>query len=142
MRVLGGDAVAQIRNSGARDTKNGDIDVEVLLDGAEKLCGVYPIAGAREKIATLRARHEKLATSITRYEALVSKQASQLDRLNKPKDYDEPDGIDFYESKGTPKITAKDLRKEEEELRELEEKKRGLEDRVSGMEKDLGGLMR
>ena len=40
-RILGGDLVAQIKRAG-RDNgvDRGDVDVDALLDGAEKLCGV------------------------------------------------------------------------------------------------------
>ena len=40
-RILGGDVMAQIRRAGrSNDTGRGDVDVEALLNGAERLCGV------------------------------------------------------------------------------------------------------
>ena len=105
-----------------------------------------PIPGAMEKINELRARHEHLAASIAKYEAKVVKQASQLDRMSRPKTDDEEDHYNqednAYDEPEKTGFTADDLRHEEEEMRELEVKKRELEDRVSGVERDLGGLMR
>ena len=112
-----------------------------------------PIAGAPERIASLRTRYEQLNSSIGRYEAKVSRQMAQLARMNKHKD-----GNEFYkgedeedlesevvdEADGPEEVyvTEEDLKREDEEIRELEKKKRALEDRVSGMERDLGGLLR
>lgn len=109
-----------------------------------------PILGVSEKIASLRARHAQLSSSIAHYESRVSKQAMQLDRMNHPKELeaeDESDDPDEAQLKvpaiiEDPESTVADLQREEEEIRELEKKKRGLEDRVSGMERDLGGLLR
>ncbi|KAI9843561.1 MAG: hypothetical protein M1837_006237 [Sclerophora amabilis] len=163
--VLGGDMVERIRrggggrigagvNYGAGETGDrGEVDVEVLLKGAERLCGVYPIQGAREKITSLRKRYNELSSSISRYEARVSDQASQLDRMNRPRDYnDEDDEEDNQEDSmldAEPHdlgqdvvVTDEDLMNEEQEIKELEKKKKVLEERVSGMERDLGGLLR
>ena len=109
-----------------------------------------PIEGAAEKILTLRTRYEQLSSSIARYEARVAKQALQLDQMNHPKEYTEdidPNGDEdrVVEEPAVlqhVRVTAEDLKREEEGLRELEKKKRSLEDRVSGMDRDLGGLMR
>ena len=122
------------------------MDVHLLLKGAEKLCSAYPIAGAPERIASLRARYEQLNASIGRYEDRVSKQSAQLAKLNKHKDGDEDvEEDDQDESDYTPavnQVTEQDIEQELEEIEELEKKKRALEDRVSGMERDLGGLLR
>ncbi|KAF2234206.1 DASH complex, subunit Spc34 [Viridothelium virens] len=157
--VLGGDMVERLRRGGGggvgtglgprpADSRNkGEVDVELLLEGAEKLCGVYPISGATEKIATLRRRHQQLASSIEYYEEEVAQQTAQLNRMNRPAEF-EDDGFDEDAGGGeegiehTTAFTVEDMQREEEEIKELERKKQGLEDRVSGMEKDLGGLMR
>lgn len=105
-----------------------------------------PIQGALERINSLRTRHEQLSSSIGRYEAKVAKQASQLNRMNHPEDFDEVDNDQDYEDDypitEDVTISKEELAREEQEMRELEAKKRGLEDRVSGMERDLGGLLR
>ncbi|KAI9801681.1 MAG: hypothetical protein M1833_002363 [Piccolia ochrophora] len=161
--VLGGDMVEQIRRGGGggvgsalgfaqnEPRDRGEVDVEVLLKGAEKLCSVYPIRGVAEKILSLRTRHDQLRSSIAHYERRVAAYTTQLERLNRPRDYDGEDdeddnnellnGDNDVEEEVT-NVTEEDLRQEEEEIKELERKRRTLEDRVSGMERDLGGLMR
>lgn len=114
-----------------------------------------PIPGATERIATFRARYEQLSSSISYQDARVAKQAAELDRIYRPKDFDEDeDGVGEdqdvdREFRLSAQVLAKgsqvddiDMKQEEKEIKELERKKRGLEDRVSGMERDLGGLLR
>ncbi|KAL8874054.1 MAG: hypothetical protein Q9174_000559 [Haloplaca sp. 1 TL-2023] len=151
--LLGGEVGERLRYENAQTGKeHGDVDVDLLLNGAARLCDIYPIAGAREKITSLRSRFTQLTTSIAGYESRVSKQTSQLARMNRRGDTDE--GVDgdvgqeptdvaaeVGKSVEVP-ITAEDIQKEEHEIRELEKKKRTLEERVSGMERDLGGLLR
>ena len=155
-QVLGGDVLDEIqRSSGAAKGQRagggkGEINVEVLLRGAEKLCSVYPIAGAPEKIAALRNRHQQVSEAVAHYEGRVSKQAAQLERMNKSQDFgsgyedEEEEVIDENtpSNTGENQITEEDIQRELEEIRELEQKKRILEERVSGMERDLGGLLR
>lgn len=147
-RVLGSDMLKEIqRSSGNARSQTGlagGVNVEVLLAGAERLCTIYPVAGASERIASLRSRHRNIAESISRHEEKVSKQQTKLNKLNKHSDYVQ----DTYEDENVPNesfemmATEQDLDMEEQEIRELEAKKRALEERVSGMEKDLGGLLR
>ncbi|KAF2807895.1 acyl-CoA dehydrogenase NM domain-like protein [Mytilinidion resinicola] len=143
--VLGTELVERIRRGGGGGagtglgyrtfdgTNRNDVDVEVLLEGAEKLCGVYPIPGAREKIAALRQRHRRLEASIESYEIRVAEQNAQLSRMNRPRDFDDEPEEEEPELEAPPGIvvTEEDLRREEEEIRELERKKQGLEDRTA-----------
>lgn len=150
--VLGGDLYARTRAPESTRQK-GEIDVEALLHGAEKLAAVYPIAGAGERIAQLRRRHQQLAANIEHYEGRVTLQTRELEKMHRPSgmsDYGDEDEdeimaegveVDEKDDLAAP-MTKEDLMREEEEIRELERKKRGLEDRVTGMERDLGGLMR
>lgn len=111
-----------------------------------------PVAGAREKMSSLRSRFDQLTSSIARHEARVSRQTSQLAKMNRRGDPNEDAGNIMSQEQANGEadaeqpikipITAEDLEKEEQEIRDLERKKRALEDRVSGMERDLGGLMR
>ena len=148
--LLGGDLGEQVRRQGAIEaSERGEVDVNVLLKGAEKLCAIYPVAGAPEKIDSLRSRFEQLSSSIARYEARVAKQQIQLTKLSKRAsgEYDDEvaedeDGADEHVEKEAKPMTQEDLDRETEDIRLLEEKKRALEDRVSGMESDLGGLLR
>ena len=148
--LLGGELGEQIRNEGSKEGKGrGEVDVNLLLKGAEKLCSVYPIAGAPERIAALRSRYEQLNASVMRFEARVAKQNAQLAKMNMHKDGDgeynedeEAEDEDGDEPLPEPQITEEDLREEQEVIEELEKRKKVLEDRVSGMERDLGGLLR
>ncbi|KAK4574085.1 hypothetical protein LTR86_001846 [Recurvomyces mirabilis] len=158
--VLGGDLFKQTRdgvNNNSLGRQKGEVDVEVLLEGAEKLAAVYPIPGATDRIAELRQRHQQLLANIAHYEDRVSRNTQELQLMNRATSRTgygrENDGHDAEtgnlaesEDNGTSSttvpLTKDDLRREEEEIRELERKKRGLEERVTGMERDLGGLAR
>ena len=146
--LLGGELGDQIRKETSREGKDrSEVDVNLLLKGAEKLCSAYPIVGAPERIASLRSRYELVNASINRYEARVSKQNVQLARLKKndDDDNDEPEDTDEGPAEQAPlesHVTQEDIQHELDEIEELEKKKRMLEERVSGMERDLGGLLR
>lgn len=144
--VLGADLNSEIRKS--ENQQKGEMNVEVLLRGAEKLGEVYVMEGAKEKIAALRARYSRVTASLAHYEGKVARQARELERMNRPEDW-EGDTVDKEDEDAQDKdddeeivVTEDDLKREEEGIRELEKKKRELEDRVSGMERDLGGLLR
>ncbi|RYP77661.1 hypothetical protein DL771_001029 [Monosporascus sp. 5C6A] len=140
--VLGGDLHEQIRRSERRGGKD-DVDVEVLLRSAERLCGVYPLPGALERIAAQRSKYAHSRSTLAYYEAKVSEQAEALGRMNKDHWMDEDESEDAGEGPddGEETITEEDLKKEEDEVRELEKKKKELQARLRAMEKDLGGLM-
>jgi hypothetical protein len=107
-----------------------------------------PIAGAPQRIATLRNRYRQVAESVALYEKRVASQTAQLNRMNKGldngRDHSEEDG-DLIATPELPHeaapITEDDLRAEEQVIIELEQKKRELEERVASMDKDLGGLL-
>ena len=107
-----------------------------------------PVAGATEKIASLRNRYRQIAESVALYEEKVMKQQARLERLNKGSDFgsqsqdEDEEDLETRHSKGTSEaaVTEEDLRLEEQEIKEFELKKRALEERVTGMEKDLSGL--
>ena len=107
------------------------------------------MAGAIEKIASLRDRYRQIAESVDIYEKKVSKQESRLERMNKSSDlgYQSQDDEEEDEDAVTMQVvessvTEEDFRLEEQEIKDLELKKRILEERVTGIEKDLGGLLR
>ncbi|KAI1296978.1 DASH complex subunit Spc34 [Xylaria venustula] len=143
--VLGGDLHDQIRRSERRGGKDG-VDVEILLRGAEKLCGVYPLPGALERIAAQRTKYAHSRNTLAYYEAKVEEQAEALRQMNKDhrmdEDEDDEDEGTGGDGGGTDEIvTEEELRKTEAEVRELEKKKKELQDRLRGMDKDLGGLL-
>ncbi|KAH8175046.1 DASH complex subunit spc34 domain-containing protein [Sarocladium implicatum] len=133
--VLGGQLHEQVRHS---ETRN--VDVEVLLKGAEKLCGVYELPGARDRIAQLRARDRNGKSTLEYYEGKVREQTKALEGLSAARGWREEE--EEEEDDGEEVWTEEDLRREEEGVREMEVKKRELQARLRAMEKDLGGLMR
>ncbi|KAJ6783985.1 hypothetical protein PWT90_07648 [Aphanocladium album] len=142
--VLGGEMHEKLRR-GELDRK-GDIDVEVLLRGAEKLCGVYDLPGARDRIASLRAKFRNGKDTAAYYEAKVAEQAEQLASMDKnwmeddeEEEEEEVDGGDDGFGGGDI-LTEEDLKRAENEAKEMEVKKRELQARLRQMEKDLGGL--
>lgn len=148
--VLGGDLHEQIRRSerrgrNAKGTGADDVDVELLLRSAEKLCGVYPLPGAPERIPALRSKLAHSRSTLAYYEARVAEQAEALGRMNKDhwRDEDDEDKEEDgdEDDEGVGDVTEEDLVTEEEEVRDLERKKRELQERLRAMEKDLGGLM-
>ncbi|KAI0814035.1 DASH complex subunit Spc34 [Xylaria sp. FL0064] len=143
--VLGGDLHDKIRRSERRGAKD-DVDVEILLKGAEKLCGVYPLPGARERIAAQRAKYAHSRSTLAYYEAKVEEQAEALKQMNKDHwmddDEDEDEDIGGGGGGGNDEIiTEEELKRTEAEVRELERKKKELQERLRGMDKDLGGLL-
>ncbi|KAI1880337.1 hypothetical protein JX265_001958 [Neoarthrinium moseri] len=139
--VLGGDLHDQIRKS-ERGRNKDHVDVEILLRGAEKLCGVYPLPGALERIPMQRAKYSQHLNTLAYYEARVADQVEALGRMNKDMwSEDEEDEDEDEELDESEVLTEDDLRREEEEVRELDKKKRELQARLRAMEKDLGGLL-
>ncbi|KAH6686851.1 DASH complex subunit Spc34 [Plectosphaerella plurivora] len=143
--VLGGELHGQLsgrRKYGSGEAK-GDVDVEVLLQGAEKLCGVYALPGATEKITSLRSRWARNKGTVQYYESRVAELAESVER-NKGHWRDDEEEEEEVTSGGEAEgiITEEDLRAEEEEARELDRKKRELQQRIRSMDKDLGGLLR
>lgn len=144
--VLGGDLYNRTRQEAVSGRLKGEMDVEVLLEGAERLLAVYAIPGAADQISQLRRRYQQLTANIAHYEKLVSQQTEDLAKLNRaPVTSDDedllPDEDEDPTITGVP-MSKEDLEREEAEIKELEQKKKSLEARVTGMEKDLGGLMR
>lgn len=143
--VLGPELHSEVR----RTEGKGDIDIEVLLRGAEKLNEVYAMPGVPKRIEGLRLKYSQVASSVAHYEQKVAAQEKELERMSRGDGWGGDEELED-EGRRTPgtepeeslEITDEDLRKEEEEIRELEKTKKELEDRVSGMERDLGGLLR
>ncbi|KAI0160202.1 DASH complex, subunit Spc34 [Xylariaceae sp. FL1272] len=137
--VLGGALHDQIRRSERRGGKD-DVDVEILLKGAEKLCSVYPLPGAMERIPTQRAKYAHSLNTLAYYEAKVEEQAEALRQMNKDHWMDEDEDEELGAG-GDVISTEEDLKNTEEEVRELDKKKKELQERLRAMEKDLGGLL-
>ncbi|KAG9234224.1 DASH complex subunit Spc34 [Amylocarpus encephaloides] len=137
--VLGPELHSEVRKTEGR----GEINIEVLLRGVEKLNAVYEVRDVPQRVQNIRSRYGRLGDSVDHYENKVQRLGRELEGISRPDrwDDDDEDGGGVYEEEEV-QVTDDDLRREEEEIRELERKKRELEDRVSGMERDLGGLLR
>ncbi|KAK4154301.1 hypothetical protein C8A00DRAFT_42891 [Chaetomidium leptoderma] len=148
--VLGGDLHAQIvrrGGGGAGDSRGGgggDVDIEVLLHGAEKLCAVYPLPGALDRIPAQRQKYAQQSNTLAYYEGKVAEQQEALERMNMERSLDEEQEEDDNEDEGGDEgvgMTQEDLRREEAEVRALDKKKRELQARLRAIESDLGGLL-
>lgn len=144
--VLGSDMHSAItrRQPTNRAEGTGDVDIEVLLHGAEKLCHVYPLPGALERIQSIRQRWGAQANTLAYYEAKVAEQAERLGRLGKKDEFADEEKEEEVEEEVVvldSMMTEEDLRIEEEEVRELDKKKKELQERLKAMDKDLGGLL-
>ncbi|OGE54403.1 hypothetical protein PENARI_c006G06419 [Penicillium arizonense] len=143
-KVLGHDMMEEIKRSAGTSTRGprGEVNIEVLLRGAEILCNVYPVAGAQEKISSLRYRHELVTESIARLEDRVATNTAELDQMRHSYE-DDQDGFApaSVAQPEVPDVTDEDIEREMAEISDLERRKRTLEQRVAGMERDLGGLI-
>lgn len=140
--VLGGDMVAQLRKGGAGGVGSGvgglatgEVDVELLLLGAEKLISVYHIPGATERIESARDRHDQLTESVANYDALVEAQRSQLALLHRRSDEEEHDLLQHLVEFNVeqPDITN-EMIEEERKIRELEARKGEMELKIKGID--------
>lgn len=130
----------QIRSSNRDAGRGRGVDIEVLLQGAEKLCAAYQIPGTMDRIAGLRQRHDKISSSIRNYESQISQQQTSMNKFNTGSAEDQ---VQLDASDDTRTVfNEQDLAAEDATIKELEAKKKTLEARVAGMERDLGGLMR
>jgi chromosome segregation ATPase len=139
--VLGPELHGEVRKTDGK----GEVDIEVLLRGVEKLNAVYEIRGTTEKVRTLRERWRAVGNSVKFYEQKVDRQTKELERMNRGERWEsgaEDDDDENEEAYEEVEVTDEDLAREEEEIRELEAKKKALEERLKGMERDLGGLLR
>ncbi|KAK4107393.1 DASH complex, subunit Spc34, partial [Canariomyces notabilis] len=96
--VLGGDLHAQIVRRGGGG--GGDVDIEVLLHGAEKLCAVYPLPGAPQRIAAQRQKYAQQSNTLAYYEARVAEQQEQLERMNAERHFEEEDEQEAEDGEG------------------------------------------
>ncbi|KEZ44106.1 hypothetical protein SAPIO_CDS3873 [Scedosporium apiospermum] len=136
--VLGAPMHERLRRAELSSSSRDDVDIEVLLRGAETLCGVYELPGARRRIAELRGREADLRGTMEYYEGRVREQGEALEAMSK----DWREGEEEEEEEEEEDVwTEEGLRGEEEEVRELEGRKRELQERLRAMERDLGGLM-
>jgi len=107
-----------------------------------KLTVDSPIAGALDRVATLRQRHHNLKSSIAFYENRIAENAEELSKLQ-PKEFNDfgDDDVDLgFADDSAAVFTEQDVKQEEKEIRELEHKKILLEARVNSMEQDIKAI--
>ena len=140
--VLGAELNQEVR----RTEGKAEVDLEVLLRGAEKLNSVYSMPGVPARIETLRRRYREIRGGLGHYETKVERLEREFGRMNGGGTWSGDDEVDEEEENDAGElgeiVTDEDIAREEDEIRDLEKKKRELEERVSGMERDLGGLLR
>lgn len=112
-----------------------------------KLIWFSPLPGVLDRIAALRARHEKITASIAQYERSTADQSEQLRKMSRSTSFAADDMDDEqHEGRastvGAQRLTQDDLKREEDLVKELERRKKVLEERVDGMKKDIGGILR
>jgi len=135
--VLGGDMISRLRRGGASYGDVGDVDVDLLLQGAEKLSSVYQIPGVAIRISRARDRYEQLTESVSNYEALVESQRTQLNLLN------QFDGDEPAEETGTAlNVTDGMMEEQEAAIHELEAKKEELEQKMKILEHKMSSVYR
>lgn len=148
-RVLGNDMLRQIQQTSRDSGRARGVNVEVLLQGAERLCTAFDVSGTSERVSALRDRYAHVSASVSAYEDKLHDQRlkgtrhGHVDTLN-TEDAESENTMpasSFAARMAAQPISDDDLRAEEEAIRELEARKRALEERVAGMEKDLGGLL-
>lgn len=138
--LLDGNLVHQVQSTVRTAQLKGDIDVEMLLRGAEDLARIYPIPGLDDKIEQLRARYQDLLSSVTLHEELVAAQRTQLDlQRGTTKD-------DFIRKPKEPKptrhtLTKADIQAEEIAIKQLEARKLEMESEIRELDCKLTGLI-
>lgn len=138
--VLGGDLHSRIVRGG--QSNKGEVDLEVLLHGVEKLCNVYPRPDALERIGAIRRKNTQQWDTMAYYESGIAKQQEEASRrFNKDHLFsDEEDDDEEKNDAGDDRMTEEELRREEEEVRRLERRQRELRERLRTMGKDMSGL--
>ncbi|KAI5793748.1 DASH complex subunit Spc34 [Peziza echinospora] len=147
--MLGKDMVEQLRRGGGGGVgggigglATGEVDVDVLLQGAEKLVQNYPMPGAFENVSRLRSKYIRLANSVSALETLVNDQQAQLNVLHRRNDTaDYQYEQELADNRGV-EITYEMLLREEAEIAALEAKREEMENEIKRMDGELGRNMR
>lgn len=137
--MLGGDLHSQIVRGG--HSNKGEVDLEVLLHGVEKLCNVYPRPDALERIGAIRRKNAQQWDTMEYFERGIAKQQEEASRrFNKDHLFSDDEEEDEVDGAGDGRMTEEELRREEEEVRRFERRQRELRERLRTMGKDMSGL--
>ena len=136
-RVLGSEMLRKIQSSTQEGGRGRRVDIETLLQGAEKLCAVYHVPGTMDRINGIRTRHHSLSTSIADWEDKLTRQQSSMPRFG---DAASRPGLDEQAADELRTTVEDNLEVDEDVLQKLEAKKKALEGRIAALDRDLGGL--
>ncbi|KAF3912930.1 hypothetical protein AA313_de0209564 [Arthrobotrys entomopaga] len=140
--LLDGNVMHQMRSAVNTSHLKGDIDVELLLQGAKNLARIYPTPGLEDRIEHLRAKHHDLQSSISLHEELVTAQRTQLDLQRGAADQ-------HVEFENTVEITTTlqntitdtDIEAEEIAIQQLEARRLEMESEIKDLDRKLGEIM-
>ncbi|KAI5806376.1 DASH complex subunit Spc34-domain-containing protein [Geopyxis carbonaria] len=142
--VLGANMIDQLRGGGAGGLGGGvggfvtaDVNVGLLLRGAEKLTTVYHIPGGFQRIKAARERFEQLTESITNYEALAEAQRSQLEILH---DNAHDDVFDAVEQIPEDAVSNGMIYQEQKVIEQLQAKKEQLEIKIKSIDRQMDSV--
>ncbi|KAF3940751.1 hypothetical protein ABW19_dt0206264 [Dactylella cylindrospora] len=141
--LLDGNVMQQMRTAVRSSQLKGEVDVRVLLQGAENLAKLYPTPGLDERIESLRARYQDLQSSVSLYEEFVAAQRTQLDLqrgvADVNDDYDPPSEV--HEPPPQEAVTDAEIEAEEAAIRDLESKRLDMEMDIRELDRKLGSVM-
>ncbi|KAF3270970.1 hypothetical protein TWF970_010683 [Orbilia oligospora] len=132
--LLDGNLVHQVQSTVKTAQLKGDVDVEMLLRGAEDLARIY----LDEKIEQLRSRYQDLFSSVALHEELVAAQRAQLDLQRGTTK------SGFVHKTKAPKATRDtstkaEIQDEEIAIRQLEVRKFEMESEIRELDRRLTG---
>ncbi|KAK6514144.1 hypothetical protein TWF506_008561 [Arthrobotrys conoides] len=138
--LLDGNLVHQVQSTVKTAQLKGDVDVEMLLHGAEDLARIYPIPGLDDRIEQLRSRYQDLLSSVILHEELVVAQRTQLD-LQRGSTKGE-----YIRKVKEPKaakhtLTKADIQAEEIAIKHLEARKFEMESEIRELDRRLTGAI-
>ncbi|KAF3926743.1 hypothetical protein ABW21_db0206628 [Orbilia brochopaga] len=140
--LLDGNVMHQMRSAVSTAHLKGEVDVELLLHGAENLARIYLTPGLDERIQTLRERYKDLRSSVALHEELVAAQRTQLDLQRGATDQ-------HHDLKDDPIIritqqsvvTIDSIQAEETAISDLEARRLEIESEIREIDRRLGGML-
>ncbi|EPS40323.1 hypothetical protein H072_5881 [Dactylellina haptotyla CBS 200.50] len=140
--LLDGTVMHQVRSAVSTAHLKGDVDVELLLQGAENLARIYPTPGLDDKIEHLRAKYNDLQSSVLLHEELVTAQRTQLDLQRGAADHhDEFEQHSKITQSLQSSITEAEIEAEELAIQQLDMRRVQVESDIRDLDRRLGGIM-
>ncbi|KAF3927211.1 hypothetical protein ABW20_dc0105102 [Dactylellina cionopaga] len=140
--LLDGDVMHQVRSAVRTAHLKGEIDVELLLQGAENLARIYPTPGLDDKIGNLREKYHDLQSSVLLHEELVTAQRTQLDLQRGVADQLGPLERPLETTTHVLNaVTDADIGAEEIAIQQLEARRLEVESEIRDLDRRLGSLV-